>query len=222
MNLEFLTPTFIIAVLVALSVHEWAHGFVAYKLGDPTAKYEGRLTLNPISHLDPIGTMLFVLVGFGWGKPVPVNPQYFKNYKRDTALVAIAGPVSNLLLALAAFALLMLFGKENLLFSPVFTAEPSTLAKVGIELLTDFLQINLVLMAFNLLPIAPLDGSKVLRPFIPAQYDNQYEEFLRNGPKILLILIIASRLFNLPVFSLWINLILSPVLLLFSLIGAAL
>lgn len=222
MNLEFLSPTFIIAVLIALSVHEWAHGFVAYKLGDPTAKYEGRLTLNPISHLDPIGTLLFILVGFGWGKPVPVNPQYFKHYKRDTALVAIAGPISNFLLASIAFLVLALVGKSSLVSSPTIVTDTSAVIRVITMLMTDFLQINLVLMAFNLLPIAPLDGSKVLRPFIPYQYDRQYEEFMANGPRILLILIIASQLFHLPVFTIWINLIISPVLLFFSLLSSLL
>ena len=106
---QFLTPTFIISVLIALSVHEWAHGFTAHRLGDPTAKVEGRLTLNPLAHLDPIGTAMFLIVGFGWGKPVPVDPRYFKHYKRDTSLVALAGPASNLVLALLAFLVLILF-----------------------------------------------------------------------------------------------------------------
>lgn len=219
MNLEFLTPTFIISVLVALSVHEWAHGYAAYKLGDPTAKYEGRLTLNPISHLDPIGTLLFVLVGFGWGKPVPVNPQYFKNYKRDTALVALAGPASNLVLASIGFIVLLLIGKETTITGFAMVSDSSVMVQFLTELMVDFLQINLVLMAFNLLPIAPLDGSKILRPFIPLQYDQQYENFMANGPKILLILIILSQLFHLPVFSLWINTIIAPVLLLFSVVS---
>ena len=219
MNLQFLTPTFVIAVLVALSVHEWAHGYAAYKLGDPTAKYDGRLTLNPLAHLDLVGTLLFVMVGFGWGKPVPVNPQYFKNYKRDTAIVAIAGPVSNLVLATGAFIVLMLLGKDASIIGPIITPESSVVLRVITELLSDFLQINLVLMAFNLLPIAPLDGSKVLRPFVPAQYDAMYEDWLMNGPKILLMLIIASHLLNLPVFSLWINIIIAPVLMVFSFIS---
>src|SRR3989338_4296139 len=92
-----LRPSFIIALLIALSVHEWAHALVAHRLGDPTAKEQGRLTLNPIAHLDLMGTILFFLVGFGWGKPVPIDPRYFKHWKRDTALVSIAGPVSNLI-----------------------------------------------------------------------------------------------------------------------------
>ncbi|MFH1671122.1 MAG: site-2 protease family protein, partial [Patescibacteria group bacterium] len=88
----FVSPPFIIAILIAISVHEWGHGFVAYKLGDPTAQMDGRLSLNPLAHLDPIGTLMFLIIGFGWAKPVPIDPRYFKNHKRDTTLVALAGP----------------------------------------------------------------------------------------------------------------------------------
>src|SRR4051794_28802693 len=104
----FLNPAYIIAILFALSFHEAAHAWMANKLGDSTAKIEGRLTLNPLAHLDPIGTLLFIAVGFGWGKPVPVNPYYFRNPKRDSALTALAGPVSNLILAAVSFILLLL------------------------------------------------------------------------------------------------------------------
>jgi len=221
--LQFLTPTFIISVLIALSVHEWAHGFIAHKLGDPTAKVEGRLTLNPLAHLDPIGTAMFLIVGFGWGKPVPVDPRYFKHYKRDTSLVALAGPASNLLLALLAFIVLILFsgvavGSQGEIMLPPggFSASKELL----ISLATDLVQINLVLMAFNLLPIAPLDGSKVIRPFIPLKYEDHYHDFMVQGPKILLILILLGLFLNLPILSWWIQLVITPFLLLFSMIAA--
>lgn len=222
---QFLTPTFIISVLVALSVHEWAHGFVAYRLGDPTAKSEGRLTLNPIAHLDPVGTIMFVIIGFGWGKPVPVDPRYFKNYKKDTSLVALAGPLSNLIMAIFAFIVLMLIGKAALISmggAMIMQGEMSVTTKLGIDLMTDFLHINLVLMAFNLLPIAPLDGSKILRPFIPLKHEYRYQEFLTQGPKILLILIILGQIFHVPILSFWIGLVISPVLQLFSIIATLL
>src|SRR4051812_8481457 len=103
----FLQPPFLIAILFALSFHEAAHAWMALRLGDATAKLAGRLTLNPLAHLDPLGTILFVIVGFGWGKPVPVNPYYFRQPKRDNALVALAGPVSNLILAAVSFILLL-------------------------------------------------------------------------------------------------------------------
>lgn len=219
---EFLTPTFIISVLVALSVHEWAHGYVAHKLGDATAKMEGRLTLNPIAHLDPVGTVMFVLVGFGWGKPVPVDPRYFKNIKRDTALVALAGPVSNLILAFFAFAVLLLISKQSIIsMSGAMMAhgDTSVVMRLATELMTDFLHINLVLMAFNLLPIAPLDGSKIIRPFIPLTHEHRYIEFMEQGPKILLILIVLGQLFHVPILSMWIGIIISPVLQLFSVLA---
>jgi Zn-dependent protease len=223
---QFLSPTFIIAILIALSVHEWAHGYVAYKLGDPTAKYEGRLTLNPIAHLDPLGTLLFILVGFGWGKPVPINPRYFKNVKRDSALVAIAGPISNLLLAFLAFAVLLLAGQQQAVTSMsgaiVAAGGGSTPVQLIRNLMTDMILINLVLMAFNLLPIAPLDGSKVLRLFVPLGYEEQYLHFMQRGPMILLILIVAGRLFNVPILSGWISLIIAPILSFFAVLTSIL
>ncbi len=213
--MEFLTPPFIISILVALSVHEWAHGFVANLLGDPTAKHEGRLTLNPIAHLDPIGTLMFLFAGFGWGKPVPIDPRYFKHYKRDTAFVALAGPASNLILAIIAFALLAAF------FPATFQNTPEALLTTGAgmgvasffnELLMDSLFLNLGLMAFNLLPIAPLDGSKILLPFIPLKFDDIYETFMRNGPWILLGLLVAERVFAFPLLRGWIYLVMTPIL----------
>lgn len=205
--LSFITPTFIIAVLIALSFHEWAHGFVANRLGDPTAKYAGRLTLNPLAHLDPIGSLLFLLVGFGWGKPVPVDPRYFHNFKRDTALVSLAGPASNLILAFGAFFLMLLLG-----LSPSSIMSDTVITQFGAQLLNDLIMINLVLMAFNLLPIAPLDGSKIIRMWVPVGYEYRYEEFVRRGPWILLVLIVAGQAFNVPILSTWISLIMSPFL----------
>jgi len=222
---QFLTPTFIISVLIALSVHEWAHGYVAYKLGDATAKMEGRLTLNPIAHLDPIGTVLFVIVGFGWGKPVPVDPRYFKNVKKDTALVAVAGPISNLVMALFAFLVLLLVQKQAVIGmggAIMLQGGGSVFTQLTTELMVDFLHINLVLMAFNLLPVAPLDGSKILHPFIPLKYEYKFDDFLQQGPKILLILIVLGHLFNVPILSMWIDLVVGPVLVLFGVIAALL
>ena len=214
--MSFFSPTSLIAILVAVSVHEWAHAFAAYRLGDPTAKYSGRMTLNPLAHLDPVGTILFVLVGFGWGKPVPIDPRYFKNYKRDAALTALAGPFSNLVLALAAFALgkILGIGPQVLADSGVLMAPenaPVILTFLG-ELLGDLVIINLILMAFNLLPIAPLDGSKIVQPWIPVRYDDLYDEFMRRGPWILLAIIVAERAFNFPFLSYWIAIITTPIL----------
>ena len=223
---EFLTPTFIISVLVALSVHEWAHGFVAYKLGDPTAKMEGRLTLNPLAHLDPIGTVMFVMIGFGWGKPVPVDPRYFKKVKRDMALVAIAGPISNLILAFISFGLLIAIGQTSTVTAATgaMFAPPtiSPIVQMLRELFMDSLQINLVLMAFNLLPVAPLDGSKIIRPFIPLSKQDMFDQFEVNGPKILLILIMMGYVFNIHILSIWIGIIVAPFLQMFGMLASLL
>ena len=204
--MQFLSAPYIIAILIALSVHEWAHGFVAWRLGDPTAKYEGRLTLNPIAHLDPLGTIMFVIIGFGWGKPVPVNPRYFRNMKRDMSLTSLAGPFSNLCLAIVAIVLLRLF------FSDVLSPSPGSLLPHGggasitqfvADILKSSLFVNLGLMAFNLLPIAPLDGSKILLPFIPVRYEVPYYQFMQYGPYILLVLILAENAFGFSLISLW-------------------
>jgi len=136
----------LIGLAIAISIHEASHAFVANLLGDPTAKYQGRMTLNPLAHLDPIGTILLLLVGFGWGKPVPVNPQYFSRPAIDELLVALAGPASNFLIA-------GVFG----LFAQI--AGTGSFALI----LAVVVQINVLLMLFNLIPIPPLDGSKVFR-----------------------------------------------------------
>lgn len=214
---ELFSPPFIIAILIALTVHEWAHAVVADRLGDPTPRSEGRLTLNPIAHLDPLGTLLFFIIRFGWGKPVPINPRYFKNIRRDSALVAIAGPISNLILAFIAFFLLLAFAPQALQIvssdSLMMTAGyGERLHAFFAEVLTKSLFINLGLMAFNLLPIAPLDGSKILQAFIPARYEYSFEKFMAQGPYILIGILIAERLLNIPILLTWITVIMDGVL----------
>ncbi len=214
---ELLNPPFLIAILGALTVHEWAHALVANWLGDPTAKNDGRLTLNPIAHMDPLGTIMFVLVHFGWGKPVPVDPRYFRHPKRDSALTALAGPLSNLILAVISFTMLAVIAPqimhvgaaEDLLFTHGFGER---LQAFFTQLLASSLFLNLGLMAFNLLPIAPLDGSKILHPFIPLRYEERYEAFMQNGPYILIALLLAERLLNIPILITWISWIINAVL----------
>jgi Zn-dependent protease len=200
----FFTPPFIIAMLIALTIHECAHGLVAYWMGDPTAKYEGRLTLNPLAHLDLLGTLMFFMVGFGWAKPVPVDPSYAKNHKQFTTLTALAGPASNFILAI----LTVLIAKAALLFG----LDAGMANAFFIELFQMMLFLNLGLMAFNLLPIAPLDGSKILAMFIPDRYAAEYEDFLQKGPIVLLALLIGERLLGIPLIVGWITFILYPVL----------
>ena len=179
-------------VLIALCVHETAHGVVAYKLGDPTAKNFGRLTLNPAKHLDPIGFLCMLLFGFGWAKPVPINTRYFKNPKRDMALSALAGPVSNLLLAVV-FALLLKLYYSFFLFS--VSAEVAyfiyLFLLIGIKL-------NITLAVFNLIPIPPLDGSRIMLLFLPTDtYFKimRYERYLSIG----LMLALAFGLLDTPI-----------------------
>ncbi len=218
----FVSPSYIIAILIAVSIHEWAHGYVAYRLGDPTAKYAGRLTINPLAHLDLLGTLMFFIVGFGWAKPVPVDPRYFKKPKRDVALVALAGPAINLVLAIVAFIGLTFLGKT----SDASAMDLITLENGGspvilliTQILAGSLFINLALMAFNLLPIAPLDGSKIIHPFIPLRYDTVYWEFMQKGPLILLAVIVVEQLMHIPILSAWVFGIVNPILhLMFSLV----
>lgn len=213
---DVLNAPFIIAILIALSVHECAHAFVAYRLGDPTAKEEGRLTLNPAAHLDALGVLMFFLVHFGWGKPVPVDPRYFKHPKRDSALVALAGPASNLLIAIVVFFLLAVLAPqimqgstEELLFTQGVGAK---LQAFLVQVLANSLFLNLGLMAFNLLPIAPLDGSKIVQAFVPLRYERAYETFMDRGPFILIALLILERAMNVPILVTWISFIMDGVL----------
>lgn len=146
----------IIVVITALPVHEFAHAFVAYKLGDNTAKYQGRLTLNPLSHLDPIGSITTILFGFGWAKAVPVNPYMFKNRKLGMALVSLAGPLSNVLMATAYMLIIKILSVFGILLpgAPFF------------QVLIIMISVNLNLAVFNLLPIPPLDGSRIATLFL--------------------------------------------------------
>jgi Zn-dependent protease len=210
-----LRPTFIIALLIALAVHEWAHALIARRLGDPTAEEEGRLTLNPIAHLDAMGTILFFLVGFGWGKPVPVDPRYFRHPKRDMALVALAGPASNFIIAWIAFALLMTLSPGRLPLDPwelLWGNGLGSLQLVIRDILRTSIALNLGLMAFNLLPIAPLDGSKIFQIFVPVRYELEYHLWMQRGPWILLGLLVAENILHVPLLLGWISLILSPIL----------
>lgn len=220
---DLFQPPFLISILVALSVHEWAHAYAATKLGDPTPYNEGRLTLNPIAHLDPLGTLMFFIVRFGWGKPVNVNPRYFRHPARDNAIVALAGPVSNLVLAFVSFTILALWNPTALSVTAASayasgSAVSAALSSFFAELLISMVFLNLALMAFNLLPIAPLDGSKVIAPFIPSRYHWDYEKFLRIGPMVLLGIIVAERVFNFPLLVYWVQSISSWVLFMFQFI----
>jgi Zn-dependent protease len=171
-------------ILLALTFHEYAHAYVANRLGDDTAKQSGRLSLNPLRHLDPLGTIMIFLVHFGWAKPVPVNPYRLKNPKKDMLWISAAGPISNMALALASGILLRLLIATG--------GAPDRTSIMGLLIYVVFmsLQINLALAIFNILPIAPLDGSKILSGLLPAGFEKMFYFMDRYGPFILLGLII--------------------------------
>lgn len=161
----------IISVLIASSIHEFAHALVADKLGDATPKANGRLTLNPLAHIDPIGAISLWLFKFGWSKPVPINPRNFDNPTLGTALVSVAGPVSNIITAIiAAFIIRWIPSLAIYLFPFIF--------------------INCALALFNLIPIAPLDGSKIVSALLPINLRLKWEELENYGPILLILLIL--------------------------------
>jgi Zn-dependent protease len=175
------------AVLVGFTVHEFSHALVAVRLGDSTPRDQGRLTLNPISHIELIGLLMILLVGFGWAKPVQINPRNFKNPKNDEILVSLAGPFSNLLFGIA-FAVALKF---------LFTLAPQIFYTVGFgpilfQILSYFVWINLLLAVFNLFPIPPLDGSHILLSLIPDKFSRFKLVYTRYGRFILIALILLG------------------------------
>ncbi len=187
----------LVVIFLTMPVHEWAHGFVSSKLGDPTPRYQGRLTLNPLAHIDPMGALGILLFGIGWAKPVGVNARYYKNPKWGMALVAAAGPLSNLILAFISLFL------SNLVMYIAISADminslDSYNTVVLITLFFYFIaQINVSLAVFNLIPIPPFDGSRILFTFLPQKYYfmiMRYEQFIF----MFLLVILYSGVFDAP------------------------
>lgn len=176
---------FIIGLIAAITVHEFSHALVAYRLGDPTAKLAGRLTLNPQSHLDPIGTLALLFVGFGWGKPTPFDPYNLRNVKRDSALISAAGAVSNFVLAfILSLPYLIAFYTQNL-----------SLAINGVyEVISIIIWINIILGVFNLIPVHPLDGFKVLAGLLPKDWYYDFIQTEKYGIYILIFLLITGAI----------------------------
>lgn len=172
---------YFLAFVVALTFHECSHALAAYKLGDPTARNMGRLTLNPLKHLDLMGTLLLLLVGFGWAKPVPVNPRNYRNPKRDDIIVSLAGITSNILLAFLATPIYMLTIKHG-----------SNIALVVSWFICAFMQTNIVLALFNLIPISPLDGSHVLEDLLLPVCGPKPFLWLRQYGRYLLIVVLIA------------------------------
>ena len=166
--------------ILSLSVHEWAHAWAANKLGDPTPKLLGRLTLDPMAHISWLGTVLFpaiaIMTGaplFGWAKPVLVNTRFFKKPRRDHALVAAAGPISNIVLAIL---LAVLFGQLTKFYNPLVSKEASLL-KAGLEMILNAIQLNVFLFLFNLIPLPPLDGSRIVQGILPKEMALKFDRF---------------------------------------------
>lgn len=192
----------LIAVFTAIVLHEFSHGYIAFRLGDSTAKMQGRLTLNPLAHIDPIGTILVPIVLvilrspflFGWAKPVPINPNYFRNPYKGMFYVAIAGPLMNIALALGASAigrLAILITPLSLLYGRGFSAY---VVQTIFYLLGFFVIINIILAAFNMLPVPPLDGSRVLTYFLPPEGKRVMMQLERYGFLIVLALLYLGAL----------------------------
>lgn len=168
----------ILALIICISIHEFAHAFVSDKLGDPTARYLHRVTLDPRAHLDPVGTLSLILLGFGWGRPVPFNPINLKNPGRDSALIALAGPASNFIMAFL-FSLLLRFLPLSSLFS---------------SFLYLVILYNLMLGFFNLIPVEPLDGYKIVYGVLPHNLAGQWEEIKPFGLFIVLALLFTGSI----------------------------
>lgn len=159
------------SLIVCLTIHEFAHAVAADRLGDPTPRLQGRVTLNPLAHLDPIGSLALLLLGFGWGKPVVFDPYNLQNVRRDTLIIALAGPVSNILLAFFLLVAVAIWPIESLVVSYLIT-------------------INIILAAFNLIPIHPLDGGKIIAGILPEDMARDYDDILHRYGFIILILLV--------------------------------
>ena len=163
----------VIALVIAITIHEFSHAWAAERLGDPTPRLMGRLTLNPLAHLDPLGTIMLLIARFGWGKPVQFDPFNLRNPRRDSAIISLAGPVSNLVLAILCSILLRLF-----------------ISYWFIGFLQPLIVLNVVLAVFNLVPIHPLDGFKIVAGILPEEYARQWAELEGYGMIFLIVLIL--------------------------------
>ena len=194
----------IIPALLCITIHELAHGFTAYKLGDRTAKDMGRLTLNPIKHIDPLGLLMMLVMRFGWAKPVPVDMQNFKHPKWYMAITALAGPVSNILLAVV---MLMVFGLI------VSSLAGIAVGAAIVEIFVNTIYISIALAVFNMLPLPPLDGSKVLFSLLPENAYDKLMRYERFGMIFLLVIVASQMIFGINIIG---RIILYPTEVIFS------
>lgn len=191
-----------IILVIAFTIHEFAHAFVADRFGDDTPRLAGRLTLNPLVHLDPIGSLLLLVAGFGWAKPVPINPYALRRNSPSAVMwVSLAGPLSNLLMAILA-AIPLRFGLVPLLGA--FSTGSQLLPTMS-QFLVEFILINIVLFLFNLIPLAPLDGDKIFDYFLPPSWSRVFETIRPYGPIILIAVVFIGPYlgFDLLYYILW-------------------
>lgn len=175
-------PYMLVTLAIAFTVHEYAHAYAAYKFGDQTAKNQGRLTLNPLVHIDPIGAIFLILFGFGWAKPVPVNRFFFKNPRLNGIIVSIVGPLSNLVLAFVAVLIVLFIQQFNLgMMIPDFIS----------KFISIFININVLLFVFNLLPFPPLDGYRIIEDLVNPDLRAKMTQYEQYGVLIFLILVIT-------------------------------
>ena len=190
----------IIVLLTAFTIHEFAHAWTATQFGDDTPRLNGRLTLNPLSHLDPMGSLLLLVAGFGWAKPVPINPYALQRRSSAAVMwVSLAGPLSNFIMAILAaipFRLGLASITEGFGTSTSFLPSPS-------KILIEFVTINLVLMLFNLIPLAPLDGEKIIDYFLPPSWQRIFENIRPYGPIILIAIVVFLPYFGIDIIG-WI------------------
>ena len=190
----------IIVLLIAFTIHEFAHAWTATQFGDDTPRLNGRLTLNPLSHLDPMGSLLLLVAGFGWAKPVPINPYALQRRSSAAVMwVSLAGPLSNFIMAILAaipFRLGLASIAEGFGASTSFLPSPS-------KILIEFVTINLVLMLFNLIPLAPLDGEKIIDYFLPPSWQRIFENIRPYGPIILIAIVVFLPYFGIDIIG-WI------------------
>jgi Zn-dependent protease len=189
-ELLFLLPI----LLVSMMFHEVSHGLVAYRLGDPTARAHGRLTLNPVKHLDPLGSLMFVLTFlsgffvFGWAKPVPINPRYFKSHKKGMMAVGLAGPAANFAMAVVLAVIMTQLASDQAIYEAFLGG-----GELWLRVLTLAYQVNIVLGIFNLAPIPPLDGSRIVGGFLPDELSARWSDLDRYGFLFILLVFIFFR-----------------------------
>lgn len=218
---------FVIAIMIGMTTHEWAHGYVAYKNGDMTAKFMGRLSLNPLKHFDPIGFLMLAVVGFGWAKPVPIDSSNFRNPRKGVLTTSLAGVIMNFIIGMLCIALLAIQFAITKAVGGFSNEVALRVFQIFYYIFMYTMTISFTLMAFNILPIFPLDGFHVLECFV--RYDNKYCVFMRRyGMFVLLALLLGSSVLGritpyLDIFGLYmdaimkgVNLLLNPI---FSILG---